>query len=188
MARTLSADAREKMLRAARSIVMERGIEAFTIDAVAAGSGVAKTTIYRHFASGNELLLAALDRVVDEIPDVDTGVLRADLIGLMRLYVAMASKPRIHQLFTAVLQRAANDEEFARLQSALVAQRKAPVRRALQRGIARGEIDPTVDLEVIALLVHGPIVGRVLHERGGFRTGEIESLVDLVVRAVAPRS
>lgn len=165
---------------------MERGLDAFTIDAVAAQSGVAKTTIYRHFGSSNELLLAALAATIDEVPDVDSGSVRADLVELMQMYVAMAMGPHMYQLFTAVLQRAAVDDDFARLQAALVRERKQPVRMAIQRGMARGEVDPTVDLETIASLVEGPIVARILHDRGEFRPGEIEQMIDLVLAAVSP--
>ena len=185
MARPLSADARNKMLCAAQAIVRERGVDAFTVDAVAAASGVAKTTIYRHFDSSNELLLTALSETVGEVPDIDTGDARSDLIELMHQYVAMATQPGIHQLFIAVMQRAANDVDFGRLQQGLIAERKLPLRLAIQRGMATAVIDPTIDIDLIAALLEGPLIARVMHDRGEFRPGEIEQLVDLVLRAVA---
>ena len=174
------------MLTAAQALVRDRGLDAFSVDAVAAASGVAKTTIYRHFESSNELLLAALSETVGEVPDIDTGDPRADLIELMRQHVAMATQPGIHQLFTAVMQRAANDDDFARLQQGLIAERKLPLRLAIQRAIAAGMIDPTIDMDLVAALFDGPLVVRVMHDRGEFRPGELEQLVDLVLRAVAP--
>lgn len=187
MARPLSTDARDKMLSAAQSIVMERGLEAYTIDAVAARSGVAKSTIYRHFASTNELLLAALDDFVPEVHELDSGVLRDDLAQLLQQFVTLAHDQRLHRLFTSVLQRAALDHDFARLHSALVAERKAPMRRTIQRGIASGEIDPTIDLDTVAAMFEGPMISRIIHDRGQFRPGEIDLIVDLVLKAVAPR-
>lgn len=186
MARTLSTAARDKMLAAARAIVAEQGLDAFSVDAVAASSGVAKTTIYRHFGSVNELLLATVASLVEPVPDVDLGSVRADLVHLLHRYVSMATRPQRFQLFVAVLQRAAADEEFARLQESLVRERKHPIRLAIQRGIGRGEVEPSVDIETVASLIEGPVVARVLHERRGFRPGEIEQIVDLVLRAVAP--
>lgn len=174
------------MLCAAQTIVRERGLDGFTVDAVAALSGVAKTTIYRHFDSSNELLLAALSETVGTVPDIDTGDPRSDLIELLEQHVAMATQPGIHQLFTAVMQRAANDDDFARLQEGLIAERKLPLRLAIQRAIAAGSVDPTIDIELVAALLEGPLIARVMHDRGAFRTGEIEQLVDLVLRAVAP--
>ena len=176
------------MLTAAQAIVMERGLDAFTVDAVAAESGVAKSTIYRHFDSSDELLLASLAQTVGEVPDVDTGDTRADLIELMNQYVAMATLPGIHQLFTAVMQRGACDAAFGRLQQGLIAERKMPLRLAIQRGMAAGDIDATIDLGIVASLLEGPLIARVMHDRGEFRPGEIEQIVDLVLTAVAPRS
>lgn len=188
MARPLSADARSKMLRAAQTIVRERGLDAFTVGAVAADSGVAKTTIYRHFSSSNELLLAALSETVGEVPDVDTGDIRGDLIELMHQYVAMATQSGMQQLFTAVMQRASCDEDFGRLQQGLIAERKLPLRRAIQRGMAAGVIDAGVDLDIVAAMLEGPLIARVMHDRGEFREGQIEQVVDLVLRGVAPVS
>ena len=60
MGRPLSDEARERMLRAALEVVLEIGVPGFTIDEVARRSGVAKTTIYRHFDSRNDLLVGKL--------------------------------------------------------------------------------------------------------------------------------
>lgn len=100
----------------------------------------------------------------------------------------MAQRPEMYCAFTSVLQRASVDDEFARLHAAFVAERKAPIRMAIQRGISRGEIDPTIDLEVIASLVEGPVIARVVHDRDEFRDHEIEQIVDLVLTAVRPVS
>ena len=176
------------MLHAAQRIVRDRGLDAFTVDAVAAVSGVAKTTIYRHFESSNDLLLAALSETVAAVPDIDTGDTRRDLVELMHQYVSMATQPGIHQLFTAVMQRAANDDDFGRLQQGMIAERKLPLRMAIQRGMATGVIDPTIDIDTIAALLEGPLVARLLHDRGEFRGGEIEQIVDLLLKALAPPS
>lgn len=175
------------MLRATQDLVRHHGLEAFTVEAVAAASGVAKTTIYRHFASAGELLLAAMSEIVGEVPDIDTGDVRSDLAELMRRYSAIAARPDIRQIMVAVMQRAVTDDEFAQLRQRHIAERKAPVRMAIQRGIAAGLVDPTIDIETVAALLEGPIIARVMHDRSGFRPGEIDQIVGLVLRAVAPR-
>ena len=55
-------DARERVLSTASSLFYERGINQVGIDLVIATSGVAKMTLYRHFASKEALVLAFLDR------------------------------------------------------------------------------------------------------------------------------
>ncbi len=54
--------ARERILAAAYDLFAHRGIQAVGIDAIIAESGVARQTLYRHFASKQELVLAFLDR------------------------------------------------------------------------------------------------------------------------------
>ena len=60
MARPLSEVARAKMLAAAHEVIVSDGLDACTVDEVARRSGVAKTTIYRHWASREALLADAL--------------------------------------------------------------------------------------------------------------------------------
>ena len=49
---------REAVLTAATDLLVEGGPSAVTIDAVVARSGVAKSTIYRHWESRDEVLVA----------------------------------------------------------------------------------------------------------------------------------
>lgn len=174
------------MLRATQDLVRDRGLDAFTVEAVAAASGVAKTTIYRHFSSSDELLLAALSEIAGDVPDIDTGDVRSDLVELMRLFTEIGTRPDIRQIMTAVMLRAATDDEFNRLRLRHIAERKAPLRIVIQRGIASGLIDPAIDIETVSALLEGPMIARVMHDRAGFRPGEIDQIVGLVLRAVAP--
>ena len=56
------AKARERILEAAYELFSKRGIRAVGTEEVLARSGVAKSTLYRHFASKEELVLAFLQR------------------------------------------------------------------------------------------------------------------------------
>jgi AcrR family transcriptional regulator len=58
-------DARERILEAAYELFSRRGIQAVGIDAVVERSGVARQTLYRHFGSKQELVLAFLERRED---------------------------------------------------------------------------------------------------------------------------
>jgi AcrR family transcriptional regulator len=57
-----SSDARERLLEAAYELFSHRGIQAVGIDAIIERSGVARQTMYRHFASKQDLVLAFLER------------------------------------------------------------------------------------------------------------------------------
>jgi len=58
--------ARARILDAAYDLFSRNGIQAVGIDAVISSSGVARQTLYRHFASKQDLVLAFLERREEE--------------------------------------------------------------------------------------------------------------------------
>jgi AcrR family transcriptional regulator len=57
-----TADARERLLAAAYELFSQQGVRATGVDAIIDRSGVARQTMYRHFASKQDLVLAFLER------------------------------------------------------------------------------------------------------------------------------
>ncbi len=60
--RSAGQGARERILHAAYDLFSRNGIQAVGVDAVISRSGVARQTLYRHFASKQDLVLAFLER------------------------------------------------------------------------------------------------------------------------------
>jgi AcrR family transcriptional regulator len=60
--RQATGDARERILDTAYELFSQRGVRGVGIDEVIERAGVAKATLYRHFASKDELVLAFLER------------------------------------------------------------------------------------------------------------------------------
>ena len=58
---------RERILAVARELFYRRGIHAVGVDALAEAAGTNKMTLYRHFASKDELIAACLREIVREI-------------------------------------------------------------------------------------------------------------------------
>jgi AcrR family transcriptional regulator len=71
---TAGAATRERLMRAAASIVAREGMEAATTAAIAAEAGVAEGTLYRHFDSKDDLLIAAYRHMKQEVFLDATGV------------------------------------------------------------------------------------------------------------------
>jgi AcrR family transcriptional regulator len=57
-----SSSARERILEAAYTLFARHGVRAVGIDSIVEASGVARMTLYRHFASKDALVLAFLER------------------------------------------------------------------------------------------------------------------------------
>ncbi len=58
---------RRQIADAALKIIAEQGLGRFTTQAIAAEIGVTDGTLFRHFASKEEIVLAALDRVEEQL-------------------------------------------------------------------------------------------------------------------------
>jgi AcrR family transcriptional regulator len=65
---------RELLLDATAELVAERGFHRVGIAEIGAAAGVSGAAIYRHFASKDALLIALIDRVVDELLDRARGI------------------------------------------------------------------------------------------------------------------
>lgn len=186
MPRPLSPEARTQLLSAASALLMEGGIDAVTVDEVARRSGVAKSTMYRHFESVDELVIAALDQMVGEVSAPDSGSLRADLRAVVMAFRDVIERSQFRCMFASMLMRSLDDPEFARVFRRAQEVRHAPLRRAIQRGIARGEVDPAIDVDQAMYFVQGPFIGKRLIEDDHLTEDDVEVFLDLVVKALAP--
>jgi len=91
---------RERLLEATAELVAERGFHAVGIADIGAAAGVTGSAIYRHFPSKQDILVALLDRVVDDLLSGARAVIAdavspdAALDGLLRAHVDFALRDR----------------------------------------------------------------------------------------------
>jgi AcrR family transcriptional regulator len=184
MARPLSEAARTKMLEAAEDIIDAEGVNSCTVDEVSRRSGVARTTIYRHFGNTDGLVLAVVDRRVRSVDPPDTGSLRGDLDIIVAGYLAAARVPNTRRMFAWMLNRSINDPEFtAKFRNVKVQPQGATV-IALQRAMARGEIDPDLPLDLAMHLVQGPFMSMRIIENTEVSDEARRLMVDAIVRGL----
>jgi len=159
------ARSRQAVLSAAAELLAELGFGRVTIEAVATRSGVARTTIYRHWPDLHHLLAEALESVMDPCLEADTGSLRGDLTialtGLARTLTTSATAG----VLTSLIDAAERDPEIAELQRSFSQGRRKATRVAIERAVARGEIAPDVDVHVEASLIAGPLFYRRMVSR-----------------------
>ncbi len=187
MPRPLSKKARNKAIEASQMLIAECGIEGFTMDGVAKLSGVAKTTLYRHWNSASELLVHALDCQVERIPTPDTGSLPGDLFELFSTMRAIINQPGTRQLFLEMASASARDPELESVKEAMVGERMRPIREIVRRAVERGEI-PETDLEVAAVTVEGPFVARMFMSSEPLREDEVRAYIDFIARGLGVSS
>lgn len=160
MARPRSEEARREVVAATADIIAAGGVDKLTIEEVAARSGVAKTTIYRHWPSRSALVVDAVRSCVEHLTTPDTGDLRRDLLALFSGMVKADMDGPIGRILPSVLQAAGRSPELARLVSALGEERQVPIRDIVRRAQARGELPADLDLEVAVGCIMGPLLFR----------------------------
>lgn len=156
MARPLSAEARQKILDAAADVLAEVGVESFTVDEVSRRSKVAKSTIYRHFSSTDELLLNALDCRIVALPTPNTGSLQTDLFAFLEAAKEFMADESMPKLMAGVLHRTVHDDDFAAMHGSFMDQQRMPMKTIVQLAQARGEVDPDLDPELAVDVLEGP--------------------------------
>lgn len=92
--------ARERILDTAGQLFYQRGFHAVGIDTIVAASGVAKMTLYRHFASKDDLIVAYLERSNEQFWRWIDGVVadvrdpKAQLEAMFEAFGQLANSPR----------------------------------------------------------------------------------------------
>ena len=172
------------MLDAATELALDVGVRAFTVDELARRSGVAKTTIYRHFPSKNELIITALDGVtpVPEVPD--TGNLHDDLVLFLGNVLPIFSSPKLRALFLDIFAAATFDEELASLQASMMSGRGAALITIIDRGRERGEIPAGIDDDTAFELIEGPLIIRALANPAQLDDLDLDGLVETIIRRI----
>jgi len=187
--RPRSEKARHAILEAAAELLLQRGLGAVSMDAVAERAGVSKATIYRWWPSKEMLALdALLDWAATSAPARDTGSLRGDLVALARPWVREITRQPFGRVIAALVTEAQSDPEFAEAyRTHFVEPRREAMRAAYARAAERGEVPEDLDIEVAVDLIYGPLYHRLLHGHAPLTGRFAESVVDMALAGIANR-
>jgi AcrR family transcriptional regulator len=174
----------QTILKATRALLAEGGVRRLTVEGVAARSGVAKTTIYRRWRSKEELALAVLIDMVDQVAAVpDLGNTHAEFVAFVNGAVKILGKTLMGRVMQGLVSDLAADPGLAQaFRERVVGRRVAEVRRVVERGIARGDLRPDTDHEMVNELLFGPVYYRLLLSGAPLDA----KLAERVVTAVLP--
>lgn len=178
--------ARDRVLQAALVIAAEDGLGALTMEAVARRAGASKATLYRRWPSREALLVDAMGSSFRPVPAALTGETHHDLVALVRSGEALVARQPFGRLLAAVIAAAEEDRALASVHDELTERRRQPFREVLERALARGEIAPDADLELATDLLGAPLFYRRFVAHRPPPAGYAESLVDTVLRGLAP--
>ena len=151
------------IIRATVELLIEGGYQSLTMEQVQRRAGVGKATIYRRWASKEELVKDAIQYFGSELPVPDTGTLAGDYAEISGAVLRIARDRGGALLMPRLLVEASGDPELhAIFNATLVEPRRRVLRIALERARERGELRADVDIELTIDMIAGPVIYRFL--------------------------
>lgn len=152
---------RNLVLQTATDLLVEGGPEALTVDAVVARSGVAKTTIYRHWESRDALVQDVFVACAPHLEPPDEAASFDDkLAHILDQLTRALSDERWQKLFPEMLRLRAQNPELAKLSDKLDSEQTNFADRVIAQGVSEGRLPAWMadHVDVAMHLLLGPIV------------------------------
>jgi AcrR family transcriptional regulator len=178
---------RAAVIRAATDLLVEGGPSAVTVDSIVQRSGVAKSTIYRHWESRDDILLSVIESCAPAMPtpDPDRDVVEA----LREIVYAMAdalNDPEWARVLPALLMLKNHESGIAAMNDRLEHEQEKTLSILLDRAVAEGVLRPDVDTQEAATMLVGPLLFAHLTESVKLDRAFVDRALDNFLRAYAP--
>ena len=173
---------RERVLTTTLDLLTEAGLDELTIDDISRRSGVAKTTIYRHWPNRSALVIDACSRMTDgEEASSGTGSLEGDVRAILTNIAELLGTARWSSIVPSIVDAAEHDPAFADLHGRIQRGHAAPLRKALDRAARRGEIPSTIDRSAVTAALLGPLFYRRWFSREPIDATFIDGIIQSTV-------
>ncbi|MED3854302.1 TetR/AcrR family transcriptional regulator [Priestia megaterium] len=150
----------EKILDSTIKVLNESGYSSLTIEAIAIQAGVGKSTIYRWWNSKADLVLDAFLMTTDSTFqfDIKKSVRHNFEQQLINLSIVFNTK-----LGRSMLAIIVDNREIAeRFYTSYLSLRRKDATSFLKTAIAKGEIKPDINIDIVLDMLFGPIYFRTL--------------------------
>jgi AcrR family transcriptional regulator len=178
---------RSRLLTSASDILRRDGYTGLTMERVAAESGVAKTTLYRHWPTKAALCMDLyLEEAGRELRDPDTGDVAGDLKHLVNAVVRLQTKTVAGAAFLGLIAESQINPDSRTAFLAEFAERRREITRVvLRRAIKRGQVRPGVDVDLVIDVIGGATTFRLLQGHAPLNRRFADALVALVLAGAA---
>lgn len=171
---------RRQVLDAVVELIDESGIDNLTMEGVAARSGVAKTTVYRHWPTRSALVVDAVRGCWAHLVTPDTGDLRTDLRTAFATMQETELGP-VSWMIPSLTAAAMRDPELDRLARSLSDERRRPIVEMLERARDRGELPEDLDLDLAFGVIVGPLVFRKVNLREPITDAYLDGVIEVAI-------
>ncbi len=158
---------RQIILDCACDLLLNSGAGEVTATRVAQETGVARTTIYRHWPDQASLVMETIDCLVaPHVPTPSSGSLETDLQNTLTGLRGRLVTRNVRPVFAALVDYSSRDKSFVPSQQRFVEGLIQPTTTVLEAAQERGELPARLDCAVAATLLAGPLIHQylVMHE------------------------
>ena len=183
--RQRSVESEKAILTATLQLLKEKRLRDITIEEIARRAGVGKMTIYKWWPSKAYVALDAFKETTNRMILVpDTGDAERDLAELLRSSMSFYSSAT-GRIFGEFLAESQSDPKFAVLfRERFLKPRRDATRKVLDRAMKRGEIDDTLDRELVLDLMFGPMVLRLMIAHGPLNKAAADAMISTLLRGI----
>lgn len=151
---------RATVLDATTALLFERGYGGTSIDEIARRSGVAKTTIYRHWPDRTALLRDACSKIGTPLDRPDTGNVREDVTAVLLNLASMLRSAKWTSVLPSIIDAAERDPEMAAMYSQLQHGYSAVLQALLADAAGNGQLSKDADAPALTAMLLGPLFYR----------------------------
>jgi AcrR family transcriptional regulator len=171
------------IIQAALQMLDEVGLQAVSMDGVAARAGVGKATIYRRWDSREDLLIDAVASLVASVEIPETGDIRADLITLLVRLRTFMSDMKGGSIFPWLIGEViAGTEVGKHYAEAVILPRRAMIAQVIGRAVEHGSLRADLDVQIAVDMISGPaLLRKMMAPIRGVDEGWEEKLVDALL-------
>lgn len=174
-----------EILACAVDVLAEVGYEGMTIEMVATRAKAGKATLYRRWASKEELVIEAVACMkrtdIEQMTLPDTGTLRGDLVGMIRPHSIEDNDKKV-RVMGGLLSLISRNPELADAVNATVIEPRAALnRKFLERALDRGEISADCDIDTLAMISPSMVAYRTLVQKKAVDREFLVSIIDGVI-------
>ncbi|MEO3803243.1 TetR/AcrR family transcriptional regulator [Nonomuraea sp. B1E8] len=165
------------------------GVSELSIEAIASRAGVGKTTIYRRWSNKEDLVVDALATLKAPLPELGGTSVRDDLISLLDAMRREAGQPRSRCVMNIAMSEADRYPQLMeRFVKRAITPRREAMRAVIERGIASGELNPDLDVDMGMALLSGTMLWHTKWGPGGELAPDLAvRVVDVVLAGITPR-
>ncbi len=169
----------QAILKAALDLVLEVGFRAVSVEAIAAKTGVGKSTIYRRWPNKAAVIMEAFlgqFSAASRFPENDSAVER---LRLQMQNTAKAFRGRVGALVRALLAEAQFDAELAEaFRESWTLPRRKLVHEILEEAIKQGGVRTDIEIEAAIDAFYAPIYYRLQMEIGPISEAYVDSVFE----------